>query len=205
MGEAENKEHDLGHEIGLGITILRGLMLIVLGLSLLLIPDKTYRMLVNAMGIYWLMTGIVLIRRHAHARGNRLLLAAAIAAVLTGLLVLGRGVSRQWLAEVWVKGLLGGVILLNGILHATAQSRFGRGALRGRPLVNVLLGLIEIVLGVLVLVTPTGREPIVFSIAIVWSLLAGGFLLVGAVVQWLQERRQQRLDQAAEQLSLIHI
>jgi uncharacterized membrane protein HdeD (DUF308 family) len=199
LGKEGNKGHGLGHEIGLGITVLRGLLLLALGLSLLLIPDRTYRMLFNAMGVFWLMTGIVLIRREAHARGNRLLLVAAICGVLAGLLVLGRDLSRQWLAEPWVKGLLGGAILLSGVLHILAQSRFGWQALRGRPLVNALLGLVEIVLGVLLIVTPTGREQIVFNIAIIWSLLAGGLLLVGTILQWLRERRQQHPDQAAEQ------
>lgn len=199
MGEAANEGQDLGHKIGLVITVFRGLLLIALGLSLLLIPHKTYSMLANAMGIYWLMAGIVLIRRHAHARGNRLLLATAIAGILAGLLVLSRGFTRQWLSEVWLRSLLGGVILLTGILHAAAQSRFGRQALQGRPLINVLLGVGEIVLGLLLILAPEGREEFLFSTAIVWSLLAGGLCLFSAIVQWLRERRQQHLDKAANQ------
>ena len=199
VGKEESKGKSRGHEIGLGITFIRGLLLLVLGLSLLFIPDKTSTMLGNMMGMFWLMTGLVLLRGEARASGNRLLLVAAICGVLVGLLVLGRNLERQWLDATWVRTMLGVVILLTGILHAAAQSRFGREAFHGRPLLNVLLGLAEIVLGILVIVSPTGREQIVFDLAIIWSLLAGGLLLGGAVVQWWRERHQQGPDQAGEQ------
>ena len=89
----KNNKHSLGHEIGLGVTVVRALLLLVLGMSLLFIPDKTHKMLFNAMGLFWLTTGIVLVRREAHAKGNRLLLAVAILGVASGVLVLTRGIS----------------------------------------------------------------------------------------------------------------
>ncbi len=199
MGKDKNNGHGLGHEIGLGIALVRALLLVTLGLSLLVIPEKTHKMLFNAIGLFWLTSGIVLVRREAHARGNRLSLASAIIGVVAGVLVLTRNLTSQWVAEVWVVGLLGGVILLTGVLHATTQLRFGRQALRGRPLVNVLLGVAEILLGALLILDPTGREQIIYSVAIVWSLLAGGLLLVSTVGQWLRERRQEQPGQAEEQ------
>jgi len=199
MGKDKNNGHGLGHEIGLGIALVRALLLVTLGLSLLVIPEKTHRMLFNAIGLFWLTSGIVLVRQEAHARGSRLLLASAIIGVVAGVMVLTRNLTSQWVAEVWVVGLLGGVILLTGVLHATTQLRFGRQALRGRPLVNVLLGVAEILLGALLILDPTGREQIIYSVAIVWSLLAGGLLLVSTVGQWLRERRQEQPGQAEEQ------
>ena len=199
MGKDKNNGHGLGHEIGLGIALVRALLLVTLGLSLLVIPEKTHKMLFNAIGLFWLTSGIVLVRQEAHARGNRLSLASAIIGVVAGVLVLTRNLTSQWVAEVWVVGLLGGVILLTGVLHATTQLRFGRQALRGRPLVNVLLGVAEIFLGALLILDPTGREQITYGVAIVWSLLAGGLLLVSTVGQWLRERRQEQPGQAEEQ------
>ena len=67
------------------------------------------------MGLYWLTTGLVLIRQEAHKAGNRLFLAFAILGVVTGLLVITRSLSRQWMPEVWLKGLLGSIILLTGL------------------------------------------------------------------------------------------
>ena len=192
MGIDKKDDHSLGHEIGLGVTLVRGLLLVLLGLSLLVIPEKTHKMLFNAMGLFWLTTGIVLIRRDAHSKGNRLLLTVAVLGVLVGVLVLSRDLTRQWLAEAWVKGLLGTAILLTGVLHVTTELRLGREALRGRPLVNLLLGFAEIVLGGLLLFTPTGNEPIVYHVAIVWALLGGGLLVGGTALHWIRERRQEQ-------------
>ena len=194
-----NNKHSLGHDIGLGVTVVRALLLLILGLSLLFIPDKTHKMLFNAMGLFWLTTGIVLVRREAHAKGHRLLQAVAILGVASGVLVLTRGITTQWVAEKWLKNLLGAVILLTGVLHATTQLRLGKQALRGRPIVNILLGLAEIALGALLILTPTGREQTVYYAAMVWSLLGGGLLLVTTVLQWLRERRQVQAGPAEEQ------
>ena len=181
--------------------MIRALLLLTLGLSLIFIPDKTHNILANAMGLYWLTTGLVLIRREAHKGGNRLFLAFAILGVVTGLLVVTRGLSRQWLPEVWITGLLGAVILLTGLLHTVGVLSVGRRAFRGRPLVDLMLGVATIILGVLVLVGDTVRGQFVYSLATVWALLWSGLILFSAGRQWLQERRQEERVQAEEQLS----
>ena len=197
--EKERQDHNLQHEIGLGITLVRALLLVALGLSLFLIPEKTHKMLFNAMGLFWLTTGIVLVRREAHTRGNRLLLVAAILGVVAGVLVLTRDLSRQWLAEVWVRDLLGAVILLTGVLHATSQLRLGRQIFRSRPLVNVLLGAAEIFLGALLILAPAdqGPQPILYYVATAWALITGGFLLVTTGLEWLKERRAGKAEEPA--------
>jgi uncharacterized membrane protein HdeD (DUF308 family) len=187
--------HRLGQEIGLGIALVRSLLLLVMGLSLLVIPEKTYSTLYNMMGLFWLTTGLVLVRRKVHDRESRLLLVAAILAVAAGVLVLTRNLTRQWLPEAWIGGLLGAVILLTGILHATTQLRLGREAMRGRPVVNILLGIAEIVLGALLLFDPSGQRQAVYNVAIVWALLGGGLVLFTTVRQWLQERRQEQPEE----------
>jgi hypothetical protein len=126
-------------------------------------------------------------------------LTLAIVGAAAGLLVLTRSLTGQWLTEGWLKGLLGAVILLTGVLHATSQLRKGRDALHGRPLVNVLMGVAEIVLGALVLFAPAGPDQILYDVAMIWALLAGGMLLVRTAGQWLRERRQEQLEQAASQ------
>ena len=117
MTKEESNGHSLGHEIGLGIQLVRALLLVTLGMSLLFIPDKTHAILFNMLGLFWLTTGLVLLRREAHAKGHRLLLVLAIFGVLAGALVVTRGITTQWVEEKWVKNLLGMVILLTGVLH----------------------------------------------------------------------------------------
>jgi uncharacterized membrane protein HdeD (DUF308 family) len=58
------------------ITLVRGLLAIALGVSLILWPDKARPMLVNFMGMFWLVSGIVSLRWGVHgerARGLSLL------------------------------------------------------------------------------------------------------------------------------------
>jgi uncharacterized membrane protein HdeD (DUF308 family) len=189
MSDTPDAQDKGGLGAGFWIMVIRGMLLIILALSLLVIPDKTHKMLFNAMGLFWLTSGLVIARREAHARGNRLVLVAAIVGALTGLAVVTRDLSRQWLAEVWIKGLLGAVILLTGVIHVTTQLRYGSKVDGGRPLASLVLGAAEIVLGALLIMTPTGREQAVYYAAIVWALVTGLVVLVKSVRQWLQGRR----------------
>jgi uncharacterized membrane protein HdeD (DUF308 family) len=199
MSDPRDVQYDVGHGAKFWISVFRALLLLTLGLSLLFIPDKTHKMLFNSMGLLWLTTGIVLVRQEARERGNRPLLALAVCGVVAGLLVLTRDLSREWVAEVWVKGLLGAIILLTGVLQTTELLRSGRQAFRGRPFVDLLLGVVTIVLGTLLILGRTGREQRVYYVAVIWALLGGGLILFSAVKQWLQERGQEQSDQLVEE------
>ena len=199
MSDSLEAQYDVGHGVGFWVQVIRALLLLTLGLSLLFVPEKTHKMLFNAMGLFWLTTGLVLIRREAHKEGNRLWLAVAIFGVLTGLLVLTRDLSRQWVAEAWVRGLLGAVILLTGVLHTAGLLSHGRRAFRGRPLVDLLLGLATIVLGALLILGRSGDNQLLYYVATIWALLWGGLILFSAGRQWFQDRQQKQAGPAEEQ------
>jgi uncharacterized membrane protein HdeD (DUF308 family) len=204
MSDSLDAQYDVGQGVGFWIQVIRALLLLTLGLSLLFVPDKTHKMLFNAMGLFWLTTSLVLIRREARKGGNRLWLVVAIFGVLAGLLVITRDLSRQWVAEVWVKGLLGALILLTGVLQTAGLLSHGRRAWRGRPLVDLLLGLATIFFGALLIVGRTGKEQIVYYVATVWALLGGGLILYSAGRQWFQERQQKQAGPAEEQFAVAH-
>ena len=63
------------------ITLIRGMLAVTLGLALLFWPDKARPMLVNFMGMFWLLSGIV----------------TACAGASTAS---GRGACRCWLAPL---------------------------------------------------------------------------------------------------------
>jgi uncharacterized membrane protein HdeD (DUF308 family) len=46
------------HNTAFGVTLARSLLAVALGLALVLKPEKTRPMLVNFMGMFWLMAGI---------------------------------------------------------------------------------------------------------------------------------------------------
>jgi uncharacterized membrane protein HdeD (DUF308 family) len=205
MGNAEGDNHKNGHHgVSFWIALVRGVLIVGLGLSLILIPEKTKAVLFNMMGVFWLTTGIVLIRGEMRRQGSRLSLAAGILGVLAGLLVVTRNITRHYLAEFWVMNLLGAVILLTGVLHVTTGLRVGRHALRGRTVLSTLLGVFEIVLGAGLLLTPitSQGQPVpkaIYLVAAIWALLGGGLILGTALFQGAQARRQEAGETQAVQ------
>lgn len=196
MGNAEGDNHKNAHHgVSFWIALIRGALIIALGVSLILIPEKTKTVLFNMMGVFWLTTGIVLIRGGMHHQGNRLSMAAGIVGVLAGLLVVTRDLTRHYLAEFWVMNLLGIIILLTGVLHVTTGLMVGRQALRGRTGLSTLLGVFEIVLGAGLLLTPiTSQGPLpkgMYIVGAIWALLGGGLILVTALFQRVQAQPEE--------------
>jgi uncharacterized membrane protein HdeD (DUF308 family) len=115
------------------LLLIRGTLVIVLGLVLVFNPDKSRDLLFNFMGVFWLTTGIALLRQGVDNEvGSRLFRVIGLGAILTGIFVLARDIARDWLAEVVVMELLGAVILLTGALHVLSEFRVGRWAKRGK-------------------------------------------------------------------------
>jgi len=196
MGNAEGDNHKNAHHgVSFWIALIRGALIIALGVSLILIPEKTKTVLFNMMGVFWLTTGIVLIRGGMHHQGNRLSMAAGIVGVLAGLLVVTRDLTRHYLAEFWVINLLGIIILLTGVLHVSTGLMVGRQALRGRTALSTLLGVFEIVLGAGLLLTPiTFQGPLpkgMYIVGAIWALLGGGLILVTALFQRVQAQPEE--------------
>lgn len=177
-----------GLSLGFWITIVRALLVITLGVTLIFFPEKSGRMLFNFMGVFWLTAGFVLFRRQAREHGSRVLRAAGVVGVLTGLLVVTRGFTRDYLTEVLLFDLLGWVILLTGILHMTAGFQIGRRAMSGRTEVSLTMGGFEIVLGAMLIYFRTGEEQLVYFIGTVWALLGGAFLFLDAWRQYRQNK-----------------
>jgi len=190
MTENNHQDHETKHSINFlfWITLIRALLAFALGISLLFIPDKTHKMLANFMGMFWLMSGIVLVRQEMHMKRSKILLVLGIVGALTGLMMVTRDVSRLWVAEDMVKNILGAVILLTGILHVTSGFQIGMHALLGRTGVSIVLGILEIGLGAMLLISKTGQDQRVYLVATIWAFVGGILLLLGAI----QQRRQTK-------------
>lgn len=193
MTENKPKDHEAKHSINFlfWITLIRALLAFALGISLLFIPDKTHKMLGNFMGMFWLMSGILLVRQEIHLKRSRLFLVLGIVGALTGLMMVTRGVSSRWVAQDVVNNILGAVILLTGILHVTGGFQFGRKAMMGRTGVSIILGVFEIGLGIMLLLTEPGLDQRVYLAATLWALVGGTLLLIDAIRQRRQEKTAQ--------------
>ena len=85
-------------EAAFGIAVIRGVLTISLGLLLIFYPEKSRFMLGNMMGVFWLISGLALLRRSkpdslVQMVGNRTTRIIAIVGVLTGLLVITRSLT----------------------------------------------------------------------------------------------------------------
>ena len=159
------------------ITLIRGILALSLGVVLLFQPEKTRPMLANFMGMFWMVSGIFSLRWGAFGeRAKRVAIIAGVVGVLAGLATLTRGLTNAWVREDILLSLLGVTILLTGILHAFGGFQTGEAHRRLR-LTSVLLGVFEIVLGIMLIVEPMGRSTFFYIVVSAWALI-GGFILI---------------------------
>jgi uncharacterized membrane protein HdeD (DUF308 family) len=179
------------------ITLIRGMLAITLGVALLFWPDKALPMLVNFMGMFWLVSGILSLRWGVHGeRAKGLSLLAGGAGVLAGIGMLSRRFTMGMVGEDILLSVMGLIILLTGLMHIfggfrtdpVATDLFSRN--RKWSWTAFLLGLFEMVLGALLVVSPLDRGPVIYFAASVWALV-GGMILIGDGVR-LRRLRQQR-------------
>ena len=124
MTEHANKTRLASIDPSFWISIYRGLSALVLGIVLILAPDTSRTFLANTMGVFWLMTGLALLRRNRHTPfGKHTSQMMGFVVAATGLLVVARSMFEQWFAEGTIIQFLGIVIMLTGLLHIGGQVR----------------------------------------------------------------------------------
>lgn len=200
MDEENKGKQDRKRSIAFLISMLRGFFAILLGLILIFNPEKTRDMLLNFMGLFWLTSGIILIRgknvafgdQTDRVLGKRMSLVLSLVAVLTGLLVISRSLTRNWVGEAVFFELLGAVIVLTGVLHLFGEFRIGRVIKRKRTTAQKILAFFEIILGALLIISPLDRSPIVYWAATIWALVGGGLIISDALYQRAQVNREQK-------------
>jgi uncharacterized membrane protein HdeD (DUF308 family) len=161
------------------------MLAITLGVGLLFWPDKARPILVGFMGMFWLVSGIVSLRWGVHGeKAQGLSLLAGAAGVLAGIGMLSRRFTQGIVGEEILLSVVGLIILLTGLMHIFGGFRTGPvethllSQNRQWSWTAFLLGLFEIVLGVILVVAPMNRGPVIYFAASVWALV-GGTILIG--------------------------
>lgn len=185
QSESGNK-HTFKQNFPFIIAIFRGVFAIFLGALLLINPNKSQSMLFNFMGMFWLTSGFLLLsHRNAdeayRALGKRTSLIVGLVGIGTGLLVLFRGITQQWLDRALMVQILGIVILLTGVLHIIGEVRIGRVRKSGQTLAQFILGVFEVILGAMLLFSPLSHGPVTYLAATIWALV-GGVMIIGTAV-----------------------
>ena len=122
---------------------------------------------------------------------RRLPILAGAIGVLAGLVTLGRHLFFNFADESFALFILGAVMLLTGILHILGGFRtedLSRSVTWG----SILLGIFEIVLGILLILTTEEISSTIYRLASLWAFVGGFLILVDA---W---RLRAKLRQLAE-------
>jgi uncharacterized membrane protein HdeD (DUF308 family) len=181
------------------VTLLRGLFGIVLGLALILEPEKNMPGLVTFMGMFWLMNGILSIRWGLTGqRPRRLALATGIIGILAGL----GAISRRFVAPAESQTVailaLGIIILLTGLLHVSEGFQRGRDAWQHRRHLAAIVGGFEAVLGLILVLAPFERARLAYTLGSLWALMVGILLVGDALRIRVQAARAEAAAAASE-------
>jgi uncharacterized membrane protein HdeD (DUF308 family) len=163
-----------------------------LGLALLVQPDKARPVLVNFMGFFWLASGIMSLRWGATGQPTKRIwpILAGVAGIVAGILALSRRLTAEYITEFTLLNLLGGVMILIGLGHIMGGFRIGKEE-RHRTWASILLGIFEIVLGILALMAQSVEFLDTFYwVFTIWALIGGFILFVDALA--MRRRARQK-------------
>lgn len=181
----------------------KGILAIMLGVFLIIDPDKSEPKLTYMMGMFWLASGFGLLRQDPDERMNscssKLI---SVVAILTGLLVVARYYfdrifDYHMFDDVVVSVILGVVILLTGLAHLYADLIGGDST--SHRILHILLALFEVFLGVQLLLLPLVGHEYVRQTITAWALVGGILFLSTAFYDWSQRNEKEKdEDEAAD-------
>lgn len=185
----------------------KGILSIVLALFLIFDPNKSEPKLTYIMGMFFLTSGIALLRNDPSGKlGRRISKLISVVAIVSGLLVVVRYFSNSIfglhvVSDNFANVVLGAVILLTGISHFYAEwEARSAGLATSHRVLHYLLALFEIVLGLQLMVLPMVDHLFVRQTITVWALLGGILFISTAFVkhsQWRQAKQAFDTDLAA--------
>ena len=162
--------------------VIRGVFAILLGI--LLFTERAQWSAVQYMGIFWLTIGLTNIS-WARSRGREIDLArwamvAGVLSVIAGVIALLRPLLATYFSTWAIALLLGVLVILTGLLHLFGgfriSSEYGSQWAWG----SYLIGLVQVILGILVLMFPWEPVPVVWFLASSWCIITGILLLLDA-------------------------
>ena len=196
------KEHKLLSEIPYVVAIFRGLFAVLLGIVLWINPDKSRAMLGNFMGFFWLSSGFLLLFKQSEeakkVMGKRIYRIVGVVAIITGLLVVTRRFSEMWVDRALLVQILAVVIMLTGLVHVLGEVRIGLRNMKGLALANFILGIFEVIFGVMLLISPLSFGPVTYLIATIWAVVGGVTIMGTAVYDRIKAREQKKIAEQSQ-------
>ncbi len=168
------------------LPLIRGIVAVLLGLAMIFTTSQASSALAHYFGMFWMVTGgTSLYWGLRGARATRLWLIAGLIAIVGG----GILFFNEWISSSTVLELTTNVFavfaIFTGILHIGGGYRIRQKVGRKWAWGDLFLGLLQIMMGILMLGMPNSISPLILISAIAWAFL-GGF---GMIVDSLRLRR----------------
>lgn len=174
------------------VTLIRACLALTLGFAVIFIflPGEQVPILVNFMGIFWLVNGIIILRWGIRREEKRIIpILAGIVGILTGSLVLIGWPFPRALGMF----ILGAVILMTGLLRVMGGFTMEEKESLQKPKSNISLGFFEIVLGLLLMYIRAKYDFRLYLVAGLWALF-GGIALFNDAMKLRKQLREQDID-----------
>ena len=111
--------------------------------------------------------------------------------VVAGIVAVSRRFANLWASDEIFFFVLGTVILATGLLHMFGEQRIG-GFRRDRlTRIQFLLGVFEVLIGALLLLSPNMDQPFVYWAATAWALIYGIFAFLLAVRSYRANKQEK--------------
>jgi uncharacterized membrane protein HdeD (DUF308 family) len=163
-------------------------------------PEKTSDNLAPYMGAFWTLTGIVSVRSALSGQRTRAIpLVSGCVGVVPGLVVLFHERVDDVVAQSVLFSLFGIVIMLTGLAHVLGGFTTGDELERQQSASSILLGMMEIALGLLFLLGSLENSRAAYWAAGIWAL-TGGVILIGDALLLRRRLRDQEMVHAPRQL-----
>jgi uncharacterized membrane protein HdeD (DUF308 family) len=162
------------------IAIVRGIFSVLLGTAVL-ITEGNRAKIVDAVGVYWLLVGLLTIRWAITVRwrrGSQIGLLAGSVSVIAALLVLFREQLQDTVSANILIDVLGAAAFLTGVLRVLGAFELERRTGQHWTFGGLALGSTEVVLGVILFFADQGDVHVITIALATWGLVGGGLLLI---------------------------
>jgi uncharacterized membrane protein HdeD (DUF308 family) len=168
------------------IFLVRGIAALLLGLTLVLQPEKSRSMMIQYIAIYLLASGILsFLWGFTVGRKAGLWTLAGSIGVIGGLAFMLLPKLGNPIEDYILAFLLGLIMLVAGLVHVFGGFRTGMDYGRVLAWESFLLGLVEIILGMMMIASPWVSIEMITITGIIWGFTAG----IGLVAESLRLRK----------------
>ena len=167
------------------VNLIRGLSTILLAILLLINGQQSIQSFTQFLGIFWLMIGVTyLINAREDRKLKPLMLTLGVLTILGGLVALSWPLLTSQFDLSTLTILAGTLILTLGLLHVFGGYPAGSMLGRRRDWGSLILGLLEIALGISALTSPGRLTSATIAVSVFFSVIFGLVLLFEAYRLW---------------------